>query len=78
MAESNMPENLEAINVDWVAGYFSEDILQNEAMTAFENTEVRHAYYSIDSEIIPIYIAECLSNATVRVFRADSGEEIDF
>ena len=76
----NLPEDLESFiesreNID----NFSEGILQSEVLTAFDNNEVSRAYYFTETnELIPVYVADCESYERVRIFRADTGEEIQF
>jgi len=78
IAECYLPTNLDSFRVSDDTN-FSEDILQNNVLTAFDNSEVRQAYYiTEDHELIPIYIAECLTNEDVKIFKADSGTEITF
>jgi len=77
---SNLPEDLESLiesreNID----YFSEDVLQSEVFRTFDDNEVSHAYYFTETnELIPVYVAVCTSYERVIIFRADTGEEIQF
>jgi len=78
--ECNLPEDLESFiesreNID----NFSEDVLQSEVLTTFDYNEVSRAYYFTETnELIPVYVADCESYERVRIFRADTGEEIQF
>ena len=78
--ECNLPEDFESfiesrVNID----YFSEDVLQSEVLTTFDENDVSRAYYFTETnELIPIYVADSASYEGVKIFRADTGEEIQF
>ena len=72
--ECNLPSFIESReNID----NFSEDVLQSEVLTTFDDNEVSRAYYFTETnELVPVYVADCETYERVRIFRADTGEEI--
>ena len=78
--ECNLPEDLESfIESRDYSDYFSEEVFQNDVLRTFDDNEVSRAYYFTQTnELIPVYVADSTSYERVRIFRADTGEEIQF